>query len=105
MKLFLTEMSPIIRSIINLKETQDYGYLLCIFECHICDKKIRRDKFNLIEIRNIIISDEQVAKMNLDKSLEGSSVCELERISPPDVKSKHVVICITGFLQEDQPKS
>lgn len=28
----------------------------------------------------------------------------MERISPPEVKSKHVVICITGFLQEDQSK-
>ena len=56
-------------------------------------------------MRNIIISDENVVKMNLQKSLEGTTVCELERISSPSVKSKHVVICITGFLQEAQNKA
>ena len=32
-------------------------------------------------------------------------MCKLDRISPKDTKSKHVVICITGFLQEDQDKA
>jgi hypothetical protein len=52
-------------------------------------------------MRNILISDENVAKMNLKKSLEGTTVCELNRVSAPNVKSKHVIVCITGFLQED----
>ena len=51
------------------------------------------------------MSDELAKKMNLDKSLEASNVCELARISPPEVKSKHVVIAIHGFCQEDQEKS
>lgn len=29
----------------------------------------------------------------------------MERVSPPDRKSKHVVICVSGFLQEDEDKS
>ena len=56
-------------------------------------------------MRKILITDEQVEKMKLKKSLEGTTVCELRRISPPHIKSKHVIICITGFLQEDQDKS
>lgn len=56
-------------------------------------------------MRNILISDENVQKMGLKKSLEGTTVCELNRISKPETKSKHIVICITGFLQEDQNKA
>lgn len=56
-------------------------------------------------MRNILISDENAQKMNLLNSLEKTTVCQLERISCPTVKSKHIVICITGFLQEDQNKA
>jgi hypothetical protein len=42
--------------------------------------------------------------LNIRKSLEGCNILEMERISDPKIKSKHVVICITGFLQEDQNK-
>ena len=49
-------------------------------------------------MRNILISDDNVSKMNLKNSLEGTTVCKLDRISGKNTKSKHVVICITGFL-------
>ena len=43
--------------------------------------------------------------MDLLETLKLTSICEIERISPPEVKSKHVIICITGFMQEDQDKA
>ena len=69
MKLLLDAASVAIRTIIDLKEEQTLGYLLAIFETHIVDAKIKRDKFNLLQMRNIMISDEQAKKMNLDRSL------------------------------------
>jgi len=42
--------------------------------------------------------------MEILDRLNETGICELVRISPHDVKSKHVIICITGFLQEDADK-
>mmetsp|Transcript_2651 Transcript_2651/g.4116 ORF Transcript_2651/g.4116 Transcript_2651/m.4116 type:complete len:93 (-) Transcript_2651:414-692(-) len=55
-------------------------------------------------MKNILISPEEIEKHGLE-SLEDTTICELERISDPKVKSKHVIVCITGFMQEDQNKS
>ena len=46
-----------------------------------------------------------MVKMNLKKSLEGTTVCQLDRISDPNVKSKHVLIVVSGFNQEDENKT
>ena len=54
MKLLLHAMSTALRAIIDLKEEQTLGYLLSIFETHIVDSKIKRDKFNLLQMRNIM---------------------------------------------------
>jgi len=59
----------------NLKEDAEIGFLIAIFEQEIADNKIKRDKFDLRQMRNILISDENVKKMGLDKSLEGTKVC------------------------------
>lgn len=77
---------------------------MAIFETMIIDHPLKRDIFDLSAMRNILITDEQTAKMNLTESLSGTTILDLERISEPEVKSKHIIICITGFLQEDVPK-
>lgn len=69
------------------------------------DCKIERDRFDLLALRNVMVSDEDIEHMNMKKSLDSCTICELHRVSSPEVKSKHVVICISGFLQEDQDKS
>ncbi len=43
---------------------------------------------------------ENIKALKLEKSLERSQTLELRRLSDSDVKSKHVVICAAGFLQE-----
>lgn len=78
---------------------------MAIFESYIIDKPIKRSNLDLKQMRNILITDEQTKKMNLEESLAGTTLCELDKISSPKVKSKHVIICIAGFLQEDQDKS
>ena len=105
LKMFVNTLEPVIRELLLLNENNNIGYLIAIFENFICDSKIKRDTLDLLHMRNILISDENAKKMNLFKSLEGTTVCKLDRISPPEVKSKHVIICITGFLQEDQNKA
>ena len=37
--------------------------------------------------------------------MENCKTLELERISDSNIKSKHVIICITGFLQENLDKA
>ena len=49
-------------------------------------------------MRNILINDHQAKTMNLTDSLNGTTICELERISNENVKSKHTIICISGFM-------
>jgi hypothetical protein len=99
MKLFLREMLQVIGSVISkVKEIKDVSYLLTIFENYIVPSKIQRDKFDLKQFTKHLLDDELIERLNIKKSLEGCNILEMERISDPKVKSKHVVICITGFL-------
>ena len=52
-------------------------------------------------MKGMLIKKQEAEEMDMVKSLEAMTVCELRRISPSEVKSKHVIVCITGFLQED----
>lgn len=104
-KLFVHQIEGALQAIIILKEGQSIGYLIAIFETFIVDKPISREIFDLKQMRNILMTDEQTEKMKLKESLTGTTLCELERVSDPAVKSKHVIVCVTGFLQEDQEKA
>jgi len=42
--------------------------------------------------------------MDILRSINETDICELRRVSNPEVKSKHLIICVTGFMQEDQDK-
>ena len=72
MKLFIRGLSREIKEIVCLTESQEIGYLIAIFETFITDAKIKRDNFDLKQMRNILISDENVNKMNLKSSLDGT---------------------------------
>ena len=65
-----------------------------------CKNKISGDTFDLFRLRSILLTKSQIAANNLERSLKGTEVCELIRISRPEIKSKHVVICCTGFNQQ-----
>ena len=104
-KLFVHQIEGALKTVIILKEDKSIGYLIAIFETFIIDMPISRDWFDLKQMRNILMTDEQTEKMKLKESLTGTTICELERVSDPKVKSKHVIVCVTGFLQEDQEKA
>lgn len=80
---------------------ENVGYLLAMFEGHIVDRKIKNDHFDLLAMRKLILDDEELESMGLKRSMEGCSILELNRLSPPHVKSKHVVVCAAGFMQQD----
>jgi len=44
---------------------------------------------------------ENIKNLKLEKSLERSQTLELRRMSDKEIKSKHIVICAAGFLQEE----
>ena len=44
-------------------------------------------------------------ELKIATSIGGCKHLELVRVSPPQVQSKHVVICISGFLQEKEDKA
>lgn len=45
-----------------------------------------------------------VKNLCLDKALEKTNVLNLKRISSNNLQSKHIVICISGFLSQDVDK-
>ena len=129
LKLFISDMKPLINLILNQEKSTDCGYFLAIFEKHIVTKKVPRDRFDLIALCNILISPEDVAALNMTEPMSECTICELNRIglksgskdneashsfsaeiensignNPStfeEIKSKHIVIAITGFMQED----
>lgn len=105
MKCFLRSIQWLLQSILRLRDTQSVGYLLVIFETFIAKAKVKKDYFDLCKMRNILITDQEAKEMDLNNSLGSTTLCELQRISSPEVKSKHVIVCITGFMQEDEDKA
>ena len=67
LKLFINSIESVIREIVILKENQNEGYLIAIFENYIVDKPIIRDTFDLKSFKNIMINDMQTKKLQLDE--------------------------------------
>jgi hypothetical protein len=72
-------------------------FYLTIFESEF-GESIPQSFFNLKQMGKLF--SENIKALKLEKSLERSQTLELRRLSDSDVKSKHVVICAAGFLQE-----
>lgn len=104
MKLFLKDMSAVIREIIELNEDQSVGYFLAIYEQYDVEQRSKNDSFNLLKLRPTLIKDEHVQMLGIQKSLESCQLCRIDRISPAERKSKHIVIIIHGFRQQDEDK-
>lgn len=74
-KMFMRRIEPTVRQLLILEGKQTINFLIAIFEMHVCDAKIKRDAFDLKQMRNILITDENAKKMNLLASLEKTTVC------------------------------
>jgi hypothetical protein len=46
----------------------------------------------------ILLDEKEIKDLKLDKSLLGANICQLIKISPPEIKSKNIIICISGFM-------
>jgi len=73
--MFMRKIEAVVRQILSLKEQQTINFLIASFEQHVSDCKIKRDCFDLKQMRNILISDENAEKMNLMASLEKTTLC------------------------------
>jgi len=51
------------------------------------------------------MNDEQKKRLDIQLSIKRCKVLELVRVSAKEQQSKHVVICIAGFLIEDIDKT
>lgn len=52
-----------------------------------------------------LFGNEILEELKITHSMPRCVVLDLVRVSNPEVKSKHVVICISGFLQEKEDKA
>jgi hypothetical protein len=71
--------------------------------CNIPGIKRLEEMYDLRELAGIA-SCEEIEFFNIEEALTVSKQVILERISPSIKQSRHVVICISGFLTEDVDK-
>ena len=64
-KLMLAELQPVISKICKLANDTSVGYLLAIFEVYIAEKKIKRDSFDLLALKQFLFEDEQLKSLKL----------------------------------------
>lgn len=101
LKLYLEQMNEVIHAILECKASDGHGYLLAIFEKHAAEQKVPRDRFDLLGFKEIMVSDADLSQLNMTEPAKNCSICELNRVKlkdSPEIKSKHIVICVTGFL-------
>lgn len=65
--------------------------------------KITQDEYFLKEL-GLTTYIKRVKKLGLEQSLQRTTVLSLKKISPSNIKSKHAVIAISGFLTEHDDK-
>ena len=76
-------------------------FFLQVYESHF-STRVEHDKYNVKEF----IEASSDAQVMLDKyamwdNMGQCEVLELIRVSPPEVKSRHVIICAHGFLMQN----
>ena len=81
-------------------------FFLQVYETHFSER-VKQDKYDIKEyIQAMGKAQEMLEKYSLKEHMASCEVAELIRVSPPEVKSRHVIICIHGFLMQndDQKK-
>ncbi|CDW87868.1 UNKNOWN [Stylonychia lemnae] len=101
LKMFFMTIQPKVREIIMSNQEINIGFYLTIFEKEISEA----NPISEYQLKDIIQSKFQnnLATFGIDKSIEKTSILNLQRISTT-TRSKHVVICLSGFLTEDVEK-
>lgn len=72
-----------------------------MYESESTPAKIQQDYFNILQITQLPFVKRKLEELEIDESVSRTKVLEIKRMSGPEVKSKHIVIAISGFLTED----
>jgi hypothetical protein len=90
---------------LNVQETDDVGFFLTILESNVSYRDLR----STYDVRSLkkLMTKEQKSKAPLDimHSIKGCKVLDLVRVSNKNLCSKHVYICISGFMTEAVSKT
>ena len=115
LKVFLDTCANSFKQLLNMDQTiQDSARLLWnsdnqikvpfflqVYESHF-STRIEHDKYDIKEyINSNEAAQGMLDKYGLRERMESCEVLELIRVSPPDVKSRHVIICAHGFLMQN----
>ena len=95
-------VEPCIRESIMGNKDVSTSFYLTIFEKQ-CASVCRMNTF---ELKDMGLNDfgEELNKLDIYLDLKQSTILSLEKISSIHSKSKHVIICISGFLTQDVEK-
>ena len=84
LKLFIRDMKPFINKILNQDVQTNVGYLLAIFEKHVADHSIERERFDLLAMRNILIPPEEIERLHMTTTMEECNICEINKVKLKD---------------------
>ena len=97
LKLFLDEVRDIMCELMLLNDKVNIHYMLQIFEREF-GERIPKDKYD-IKMMTKIFGDELLETLKITSSMQRCAVLEMTRVTrSANLKSKHLVICISGFL-------
>lgn len=97
-KLFLEYCGPIFKRVLSLKSDVNLGFLLTLFEVAF-GTKTQQDRFDIKQMTKLF-GQELLKTLKIEVSIQRCAVLQLDRASSPETQSKHIVICVSGFLQE-----
>jgi len=83
---------------LHLKADVSVNFFLTLFETQFATKTAR-DKYD-IKLMAKLFGDELLRTLQIETSIQRCNVLQLDRVCPPETKSKHIIICVSGFLQE-----
>jgi hypothetical protein len=99
---FLEHIDPVLRTFMIQNSKISTGLYLSVMEHWLATEHSNSEYF-LKEMGLTKYLDE-IKKIGFDETLRNSNILELTKISPDNVRSKHIVICVSGFLTEDVDK-
>ena len=105
LRLFIEAFDPIIRKYVIQNKNIPIGFFLSVMESKMNTPSSinNKDEFFLKEM-GLTMYVNDVKRNEIEEILKKTSILNLTRISPKPVKSRHVVIAISGFLTEDVDK-
>ena len=102
-KLLLDTCHNVFQEVLRLKKEVSISFFLTLFEVAFATR-VPRDKYDIKKMTQLF-GVELLKTLQIEASMQRCERLLLERICSEDTKSKHIVICISGFLQELEENS